>query len=353
MRGLRLRPFSLEGLPRLPPAVVPWTRAVCRARAGLAERVAVTLSGIGALVVRPSRLDFVWQFDREGEVFVLEVRGHRGRLVIDTPLAARLVRALLGAPPPVALRPLGRAERGMLAAVVVAVLDAAGMAGAVRVGLEPAPPLAGDALALDLQVRAEAGEGLARLELPVAALPAVPPTARILPSLVAPRVTIELGRTTLDGGALAAAGPGDAVVFDGLAPASAADPWPVDLRFGACVLPAHLHTDGSLRKQGPLATNESEVPMSSPPDTETETRPALSEEAARALAGAPVELVAELGRINIRGDELVGLIEGGVLSLGPRRPTQVQLRVGPRLWALGELVAVDDELAVRITEIVR
>jgi flagellar motor switch/type III secretory pathway protein FliN len=353
MRGLRLRPFSFEGLPRLSRAVVPWTRALCRVRAGLPEQVSVTLRGIGGVVVRPARLAFSPPHPHAaGEEFVLEVRGHRGRLVIDMALAAKLVTAVLGVPPPVALRPLGRGERGTLAAVVVAVLDAGGLAGAARVGLEPAPVPSGDTLTLGLRVHTGAGEGLAWLELPVAALPAAPTAAPVLPSLLNPLVTIELARTTLDGGALAAAGPGDAVVFDGVAPTSPLDSWPVELRFGSCNLPAHLDTDGTLRRRAPLS-NESEVPMSFPADDEKETRPVLSDEAARALAGAPVEIVAELGRLTLRGDELVGLIEGAVLALGPRRPTQVQLRVGPRLWALGELVAIDDELAVRITELVR
>jgi len=70
------------------------------------------------------------------------------------------------------------------------------------------------------------------------------------------------------------------------------------------------------------------------------------------VAGAPVEIVAELGRLTVRGDELAGLLEGCVLSLGPRRPAAVRLCVGGRLWALGELVAIDDELGVRITELV-
>jgi flagellar motor switch/type III secretory pathway protein FliN len=318
----------------------------------LPEQVAVTLPRVGAVVVRPARLTFSPQPDASGEAFVFEVRGQRGRLVIDMALAAKLVTAVLGMSPPVALRSLGRAERGTLAAVVVAVLDAGGLAGAARVGLEPAPAPSGDALTLELHVRTGAGEGFAWLDLPVAALPATPTTAPLEPSLLNPLVTIELARTTLAGGELAAAGPDDAVVFDGAVPLSALDSWPVDLRFGSCNLPAHLDIDGNLRRRAPLS-NESEVPMSFPADDQKDTRPLLSEEVARALAGAPVEIVAELGRLTLRGDELVGLIEGGVLSLGPRRPTQVQLRVGPRLWALGELVAIDDELAVRITELVR
>jgi len=69
------------------------------------------------------------------------------------------------------------------------------------------------------------------------------------------------------------------------------------------------------------------------------------------LAEAQVEIVAELGRIVVRGDELLGLTRGGILALGPRRPDVVSLRVGGREWARGELVTIEDQLGVRITEL--
>ena len=69
---------------------------------------------------------------------------------------------------------------------------------------------------------------------------------------------------------------------------------------------------------------------------------------AKVLATAPVEVVAEIGRLTLRGDELAGLMKGGVLSLGSRRTESIQLRVGGLLWAVGELVSLGDELGVRI-----
>jgi type III secretion system YscQ/HrcQ family protein len=306
--------------------------------------------------VRPAGLAFEARPEGSGETFALEVRGARGRLIIDGALALRLVAALLGAPPATALRPLGPGERGVVAGVAAALLHGAGLAAGARVGLAPPPPLPDqDVLTIELQVRAGPVEGLAWIELPPAALPAIPGAARVDPALLAPLVRVELGCTSLARGALAAAGAGDAVVFDGVEAARAGEPWPIELRFGACVLPALAHPDGTVSRRAPLFTisHESEVPMGSEIDTQPNTLPALSDEAAQALAAAPVEVVAELGRLTLRGDELVGLIEGGVLSLGARRPAQVQLRVGTRLWAMGELVAIDDELAVRIVEIVR
>ena len=70
------------------------------------------------------------------------------------------------------------------------------------------------------------------------------------------------------------------------------------------------------------------------------------------LAAAPVEVVAELGRIVLRGDEILGLERGTVLPLG-HQGRRIDLVVGGRPWARGELVNIDGELGVRITELVR
>ena len=71
------------------------------------------------------------------------------------------------------------------------------------------------------------------------------------------------------------------------------------------------------------------------------------------LASAPVEVVAEIGRLPMRGDEVMGLVAGTVVALGERRRDMITLRVGGRAWARGELVNVDDQLGVRITELLR
>jgi flagellar motor switch protein FliM len=73
---------------------------------------------------------------------------------------------------------------------------------------------------------------------------------------------------------------------------------------------------------------------------------------AELLAAAPIEIVAELGRIVLRGDQVLGLEEGSVLAFR-RHGTTVDLVVGGRTWARGELVNVDGELGVRVTELVR
>jgi flagellar motor switch protein FliN/FliY len=88
-------------------------------------------------------------------------------------------------------------------------------------------------------------------------------------------------------------------------------------------------------------------------DEDTSAAGVLPDDAANLLASAPVEIVAEIGRLPMRGDEVMGLVNGTVIALGERRRDMVTLRVGGRPWARGELVNVDDQLAVRITEILR
>jgi type III secretion system YscQ/HrcQ family protein len=347
-----IRPFSLEGLPRLPRTAARSTRAL--ARAGLPPEIHVGLERLGNLRLSLSRVTFVVPADEGGSSFAVQVRGQPARLTIEPLLALRLVSAVLGLPSPIAVRPLGRSERGVLAAAIVAVLEAAHADASMRVSLDDAGPLDCDEpLALELRVQFGGWSGTARLDLPVALLPA--PAVRPLavdPRRLAVVVAVELARTTLEGAALASAQPGDTLVFESRA-LPAQGPWPVRVKVGASSFIAQLQADGTLQRHGPLEGHESEIPMSSEDTTAPLPSPKLSDEAARALAAAAVEIVAEVGRLTVRGDELAGLVDGGVLALGPRRPAQVTLRVAGRLWAHGELVALDDELGVRITELVK
>jgi flagellar motor switch/type III secretory pathway protein FliN len=117
--------------------------------------------------------------------------------------------------------------------------------------------------------------------------------------------------------------------------------------------PGEIDVDGSVRCRSPF-TLSSEAFMSdseTPQDAPTAGAPAPKAAATALLAEAPVEIVAELARLSVRGDELIGLSRGSVLALGPRRPDVVSLRVGGREWARGELVTIEDQLGVRITEL--
>jgi len=70
-----------------------------------------------------------------------------------------------------------------------------------------------------------------------------------------------------------------------------------------------------------------------------------------ALAAAPVEVSAEIGRITLRGDELLGLVPGVVLTV-PGARGRVALRVAGEVVAEGELVDVEGDLGVRVIRVV-
>lgn len=65
----------------------------------------------------------------------------------------------------------------------------------------------------------------------------------------------------------------------------------------------------------------------------------------------PVELVAEVGRLRLSGKELLELEPGAVLPLGRPTGATVDLTCAGRSVARGELVDVEGEIGVRLTEI--
>ena len=74
--------------------------------------------------------------------------------------------------------------------------------------------------------------------------------------------------------------------------------------------------------------------------------------AAEALLGElPVEVVCELGRVSMSGRELLELRPGAVIPVGRPLAGPVDLTVGGRVVARGELVDVEGEIGVRVTQL--
>jgi flagellar motor switch protein FliM len=103
-----------------------------------------------------------------------------------------------------------------------------------------------------------------------------------------------------------------------------------------------------------MAAVDSKVGSRMDPTTDRAMDPTTDRttDATEVLASAPVEVVAELGRITLRGDELLGLTAGAVLALGRGRQN-VSLCVAGQVWADGEIVDVDGQLGVRVTRVAR
>jgi flagellar motor switch/type III secretory pathway protein FliN len=157
---------------------------------------------------------------------------------------------------------------------------------------------------------------------------------------------LEIGATRVPAGALARLAVGDAVVFDGITVAAFApnSSWRARVRIGAHVADVALDTRGKVTLVGgfsPLAIEEGNMSASG-----------SNTDATTVLSAASIEVVAELGRITLRGDELLGLAPGAVLAVGAGRTT-ISLRVGGEVWADGEIVDIDGELGVRVTRLAK
>jgi flagellar motor switch/type III secretory pathway protein FliN len=190
------------------------------------------------------------------------------------------------------------------------------------------------------------GIGVVRLELPEGA--SVSPLgwehrrARVNRLTVVARV--EIAATNLAAADASSLSVGDAVVFEGMRPLSAsAEHWDARLVVGRgvdqLVASVRIAADGTGTASEGFG-REHQL-------TEEETMDSAS---TTVLAATPIEVVAELGRITLRGDEVLGLSPGAVLAVGAR-VRQVTVRVGGAAWAEGEIVDIEGELGVRITKL--
>jgi len=100
------------------------------------------------------------------------------------------------------------------------------------------------------------------------------------------------------------------------------------------------------RPRDPIALTRNErTPMSQPPPSPN--APA----AGVAALDVPVTLTVELGRVNLSLAQLADLKPGDVVELGRHSRAPVELTSGGRLVARGELVLIDTDLGVRVTNV--
>lgn len=71
------------------------------------------------------------------------------------------------------------------------------------------------------------------------------------------------------------------------------------------------------------------------------------------LADVQLEVAVEIGRVRLRVRDLLRLGEGSVLELDRTAGAPVDVLVNGSLVARGEVVVVDDDLGVRVTELLR
>jgi flagellar motor switch/type III secretory pathway protein FliN len=283
----------------------------------------------------------------ESAAFALSRGRDEGRLALDAALAGRIVAVALGADATVgpSLGRLGPGARGIVAGFVAGVLHAAGAPLAVALAAPPAGGrVEGEGVVVSLRIGAAGATGWAALEVPRGWLEdavGLPSEPRELAAL-AVDAAVELGRTSLTAGELSSVAPGDAVVFDGVPALDAPGPWGVRLVIGEHGAAATVTPDGAVVLAGSF------WPVSAPADGAARGRGDTT-----ALTALPIEVVAEVARVRLRGDELVALQPGRPLVVDGVRAGPVVLRVSGQPWAEGTLADVDGELAIRVTRLRR
>ena len=345
---MKVTSFELGSCPSLRGSEVAASHAAIRALAALPRRWQVDLPPFGSAAVSVTGIDF-GTVAAEASVLAV-VRGRsRGRLAVAGGFAARLIDSALGGRGFfAAARVLGPAEQGVLVALLAPALDAMGAA----IDLATPPEAVSGAPAIALRLEGSFGAGTIWLQLPWGEIddPIDPSRAAHLPI----EARIEIASTLLPATALAELAVGDAVVFDGARFAGfAADrTWEIRLATATHAASAQIDLAGALSVAGPFqltAGPEDRTVAFTQEGSMDATRP--TELAMRALADAPIEVVAELARLTLRGDELLGLAPGAVLSMTLDRTRAITLRAGGEPWAEGELVDVDGQLGVRVTRL--
>jgi len=347
-----VEPFALASLPWVASADFEAARWGL-ARFGTSHRsLKLTLAPFGDLLLTFSSPVAATPPPAEAAIYQLR-RGHeRGWLILPGLSGLRLVATVLGIPAPRTQRTMGITERGVLAAIISAVLR---FAPGTRLATSTRGEWSGSRLA-----RIEVSAACALLhehgfiDVPPTWIPIGLDTDNLVEALLAQDLRIpfsmELARTTISAAAWSDAHPGDAVVFEERPSPGpgVASRLPVDLEVivGRYAAAATFAPDGCVRLEGPFRIKSPRVRSTMSQDTTQKINGDV-------LASAPIEIVAELGRVALRADEVVALDIGSILTFGAVSPTRIDLRVGDQRWATGELVNVEGQLGVRLISVVR
>lgn len=324
---------------------------LARALARLPCPAAITLKKIGDIQVNPDQIAMIDELDQAQAEdiawFKLARASERAWLGVNLRVCHELIGAILGGASPRLVRPLGSAERGLVAAMLASALSCLGPGHRVTVaGVDGPPSWQGQQVLLTGAIRGEKVlDGRALFIGPLSWLVDGAPRGPMVTSTeesVAEGVLV-LARTVLPSADLGSARPGDAVVFDGIPGLDLGGPWPVTLQVGRFQACARLEPDGSLMLESPWQLSAKDYAHW------RTSEPTSSEGISTASTAA--EVIAELGHISLRGNELVAFSRGAALTLGRRSFDPIALRVEGQLWATGQLIALGEQLGVRIVRL--
>jgi flagellar motor switch protein FliM len=224
-------------------------------------------------------------------------------------------------------------------------------------------------LAMDLRLTAGDTAGWARLltraDLRLHSAPSPPTSAQAVRWARRDRLRdasvelcIEAGYGFLPSSAVVTLAASDIVVLDHFGPKPITG-GPVSLRVGHGAFTAHLDGSGltilssfHLRAAAMAITDDktdapSPEPALSPGDKDLGS--AMPSE--HLLRELPVQITCEIGRVTLSAREVLELRPGSVLPVGRPLAGPVDLTAGGRVIARGELVDVEGEIGVRVTEV--
>jgi type III secretion system YscQ/HrcQ family protein len=266
---------------------------------------------------------------------------NQARLILDARLVGSLLKMILRTPRAPRVGDLTRAEKGLILFALSGLLHELGPD--CLWSLDTSDSIEEEWVVVESTVTLGDARGLARLLMHPSILHHTIPSvgARDVTRLqrlagLRVRVPVEVGRITLPLEELGRLGEGDVILSDDC-PRNGTSLQAL-LRVGSGGFLATVAQNGEVTVGAPFRTGG--LGMSTPETESTELAEQL-----------PVQIVVELGRLQITGAQVLDLEQGDVLTLDRPLVDAVDLRVGDRLIARGDLVDVDGEAGVRLTEV--
>jgi type III secretion system YscQ/HrcQ family protein len=194
--------------------------------------------------------------------------------------------------------------------------------------------------------------GLAMLLVPIAALESLSTPARAIDGAIPVRASVIVGDARLSLRDVRALAPGDVIVPDALT----LDPRLADVGRARLVIGRSARTfDLELREGAWRVLSSAGSPAPRPPVRwkPRKDRPMSQPETdtLQSLSDVEVELSIELARLELPIAEVAALAPGVVVTTGRLVGERVAVRAGDRVIAWGELVDVEGEVGVRLTEV--
>ena len=114
-----------------------------------------------------------------------------------------------------------------------------------------------------------------------------------------------------------------------------------------------MASDEEMTASEPMGVASPQLPeLSAGPSEGTKSEPWLVDKR-KILAGVPVEVEVVLGRASMTLDKLTRLTQGETVALNEEVGEPVELRVNGQVFGRGELVVVDDNYGVRVTQLAK